>query len=254
MGVDSESVVKSQKVDSPTLTSLKGKDLGQFRERQDYKSRLSEYLTGYPIEDGAVLLGKMIEDKQAFHLELGFPPVEERVDNPSLYKSEILARAEKEGIKIISFKEVPDWVLEKDPWIKKTRDNGSATAGCYCEDLDSIIIGDPSSDDPNVLKVEAHELVHAIDYKKMKSEGAQTRSIEELEYRAYLLADVSERRMKSEDGVKVLGAIFGDFGIAGSSFGYYLSKSIESGECKDYGEFMKKANSGKIKIPWFGAR
>ena len=254
MGEVSELVVKSQKVESPTLTSLKGGDLEQFREKQDYKSRLSEYITGYPIEDGSVLLEKMIEDKQAYHAELNFPAVEERMDNPSLYRTEILARAEEEGIKIISFKEVPDWVLEKDSWIKETRENASPTAGCYCEDLDSVIISDPNSDDPKLLKIWAHELVHAIDYKKMKSEGAQIKSIEELEYRAYLLTDVSERRMKSESGIKVLEKLFGDGKIVGSCFGYYLGKSIEARECNDFSDFLKKIGGGEIKIPWYGPR
>jgi len=253
MGKNSEPGLDVNGVESPTL-KMEASDLEEFRGKQDYKSRLSEYITGYPIEDGQILVEKIIKDKRAFHLELGFPSVEERIDNPALYRTKIMERARKEGIRIISFKEVPDWVLEKDPWIRSTRDGASPTAGCYSEDLDCIIIGDPNSEDPNVLKVMAHELVHAIDYKNMRLEGRQSMSIEKLEYRAYLLADVSERRLNSDGGVKFLGALFGDFGIAGSSFGYYMGKSIEAGECQDYSDFMKKITSGDIKIPWYGPR
>jgi len=132
---------------------------------------LAEYLTGYVIEDGQTLLDKIIADKLEYQKELDFPPVEERMDDPTTYRGKIIERATREGIEKISFQEVPDWVLEKDPWIKKTQETNSPTAGCYSEDLDCIIIGDPGSEDPRVLKVLAHELVHAIDYKRMRQEG-----------------------------------------------------------------------------------
>lgn len=250
-----ESDTGDKKCVSPTINSLKKNGgLEEFRVRQDFKSRLAEYLTGYPIEDGEVLLNQIIADKENYHEELDFPPVEERIDNPTLYRSKIIDRAGREGIKIISFRDVPDWLLEKDPWIKNTMEEGSPTAGCYSEELNCIIIGDPTSEDPKVLKVVAHELVHAIDYKRMKQEGVQTLSIERLEYRAYLLADLSRRRLESENGIKVLPGLFGDFAIGGSSFGYYLDKSLEAGKCDDFSDFMKKAKEGVIHIPWYSSR
>ena len=239
---------------SHLLLSLKGSELVEFREKQDYKSRLAEYLTGIPLEDKQTLLPRIIADKQKIHAELNFPMVETRVDQPADYRIQLVERANQEGIEVISFKDVPDWVLEKDSWIKKTREGGSLTAGCYSEDLDCIILGDPSSEDPKVLSVFGHELVHAIDYKKMKQTGVQEYTIEELEYRAYLLADMSERQLLRDDGEKALDSLFGDFMISGSCFGYYFGRAVDTGKCKDFNDFCKKAKSGEIHIPWYGAR
>jgi len=240
-------------LETPSLLStLKGPELKEFREKQDYKSRLAEQLTGIPIEDNQALLSKVISDKKRFHLELAFPQPEGSVHQPDQYRQQLLDRANQEGIQIISFDQVPDWVLAKDSALKNIRENTSAMSGCYSEDLDSIVVTDPSTEDPQALRVLAHELVHALDYKST-DQSNQKYSIEELEYRAYLLSGLSEKYLSSEDGDQALDVLFGDFMVAGSSLSHYFGQAVDSGKCQDYGQFSQLAKDGEIFIPWYSS-
>ncbi|HPJ17383.1 MAG TPA: hypothetical protein PK639_04125 [Candidatus Woesebacteria bacterium] len=240
-------------ITSPLLQSLNQIELEKFRQQQDYKSRLAEYLTGIPIEDTETLKQKIIADKENIHQELNFPKPELSVSQPSDYRELLNQLANSHNIKIITYDQVPEWLLEKDEIIRKRKEDNSQTLGCYSEDIDSIILKNIDSEDPKVLRAFAHELVHAIDYRNMKQKGCQEYSIEQLEYRAYLLADTSDNRLISGNQ-KVFESIFGDFMIAGSCFGYYLTEAIQKGNCKDTSDFFKKAQSKEIDIPWFGDR
>lgn len=213
--------------------------------KRDYHSRLAEYLTGIPLEDEKRLSEKLMADRNKLDQEFKFPPVEQRIEDPKAYKEKILGIANANGVKIISLQDLPDWYLEKNPMIKKMKEGGSKTSGFYEEEsLNSIVLGDPSSEDPGVLRALAHELVHALDYKKMKS-GDANFSIEQLEYRAYLYADYSKRQVENYFIGK---SLFSDGRVAGSGFGYYYGKFGNG----DFGDFCKKAENGTIKIPWYG--
>lgn len=221
---------------------------------ENYKSRLAKYLTGIPLEETDLLVKKVMEDKQRFHEELGFPQIELLVENPVEYKKVLIRIAKDKEIKIISVDEVPDWVLEVEPTIRHMRDQPSVTSGCYCEEIDSIVSGDLESIDPKVISILAHELVHAIDYKNMKMGGLQSMAIEQLEYRAYLLSGFSKEKMSSKEAPMYIRGLFGDGKIVGSSFGYYFDKSIRDGVCTDFSDFLKKSREGVVKIPWYGPR
>ncbi len=220
---------------------------------ENYRSRLAEYLTGIPLEEPERLLRRVMDDKEKYHKELGFPPIELLVENPVEYKKELARIAEEEELKIISVAEVPDSVLELYPVIKHMKEQPSVSSGCYCEEIDSMIFGDPESVDPKVLSIHAHELVHAIDFKNMKLNGVRM-TIEQLEYRAYLLSGFSKEKMSGVDAFKYIKGLFGDAKIVGSSLGYYLDESMKSGICTDSSDFFRKAAEGKLNIPWYGKR
>ncbi len=208
--------------------------------KKDYHSRLAEYLTGIPLEDEKKISEKLIADREKLDQEFKFPPVEQRMADPKVYKKGILDIANANGIKIISFQELPDWYLEKNPMIKKMKEGNSKTAGFYEEEnLKCIVLGDPSSEDPEVLRTLSHELVHALDDREKTN-----LSIEQLEYRAYLYADYSKTQVEQKFIAK---GLFSDGKIAGSSFGYYFGKLGEG----DFGDFSKKAEAGIVKIPWY---
>lgn len=214
--------------------------------KRDYHSRLAEYLTGIPLEDEKKLSEKLIADRENLDQEFKFPPVEQRLEDPKEYKKRILDIVNTNGVKIISLQQLPDWYLEKNPMIKKMKDGNSKTAGFYEEEsLKCIVLGDPSSEDPEVLKTLAHELVHALDYRKMEK-GEANFSIEQLEYRAYLYADYSKTQVEEKFIAK---GLFSDGKVAGSSFGYYFGKFGNG----DFGGFYKKAEAGIVKIPWYSS-
>ncbi|HBO10721.1 TPA: hypothetical protein DD448_02120, partial [Candidatus Collierbacteria bacterium] len=180
-----------------------------------YESQISQFLTGYPIQDTQKLINKLLEDQTKILADTKLLAPELRRTNPQKYLDTIRSVAAQHNIPIKSFDEIPDQFKNDIPATNAFYDDAWGT--------NTVYVKNPSSLDPTELGKLAHETVHALDYRLHPE-----LSIEVKEYRAY----ISEYNLNSlvtdslEEAQKTLTFIFGDKSIAGSVRGYLNQNNI----------------------------
>lgn len=206
----------------------------------NYHGRLAEHITGIPLERMDELIEKVFTDRQEIIETYGLPDSTLLFENPEAYRQELFRVADEKGIKIMTHND-----LSEEDKIKYT-DLIRTGSAWYDDDLKAVVCSSTETVNQFKLRELTHEIVHGIDLKDKKI--GQEISIEEVEYRAYIVADISKEKLEKRDNdtKKGVESLFSDGKIAGSCFSYYIEKSM-----KDHHEFFGGLKSGDGTISWY---
>lgn len=171
---------------------------------------------------------------------MGLPSSALLKENPGEYSRRLLEVAETNGITIYTHEDLPEESKEK------VADLIKSGSGWYDEELKGVVVADLGTHDQKKLRELTHEIIHAIDFlTRNLGDGI---SIEEAEYRAYIVSDISKEVLERGDErtANSIIQLFSDGRIAGSCFNYYFQKSE-----KNFHDFISGLTSGEEKIPWY---
>ncbi len=139
--------IPTQRFDRTNQTSI------QFDPGQSYRSRLAQYVTGFPIEQPQALTDTIIADRTALLAEYSLPPT---IDDPSIYQHNLLDFATTYNIPIKLYTEVPSQFQDQIPPLGHAfYDDLWGTKTVYVQSLNTL--------DPQELTYLAHELIHGTD-------------------------------------------------------------------------------------------
>jgi glucuronate isomerase len=201
---------------------------------------LAEYITGIPLERMDELIEKVSVDRQEIIETYRLPDSTLLFKNPETYRQELFRVADENGIKIMTHNDLSEEDKIKYANFIKT---GSAW---YDEGLKAVVCSSTETVNQFKLRELTHELIHGIDLKDKKL--GEDISVEEAEYRAYIVADISKEKLEKRDDITKSGveSLFSDGKIAGSCFSYYIEKSK-----KDSHEFFGGLKPGDGTIVWY---